>query len=278
MVPYQVTLGLAAAANGDWRTASSAFEAAAAVDGLPQTWLNLALARYRSDAPADEVVSAIERALRFGDDPGVSVAAAYLLAQLDRLDEARAVVASMLARYPTLGADPLWTGASRLASIFSEAYEDALAKTSVPWELALMAGDVERARDFADRTSDDLAGLVIDAWTGDTDALATLQATAIAHPYDFQTTSWAARASAKAGDGAAATDFRRIIEFTNEAPGRPGFELRTWTPGSDLPAGASIPDSIYGAIGYRRGTPDTLQAPGLPTVVEFDLAQADGSS
>jgi hypothetical protein len=42
-------------------------------------------------------------------------------------------------------------------------------------------------------------------------------------------------------------------------------------------AGALPADSVYGADGYRRVTPDRLLAAGLPSVVDVDLATADGT-
>ncbi len=45
MIPYQVTYGIAAAANGEWESAESAFASAAAADDLPSSWINLAQAQ-----------------------------------------------------------------------------------------------------------------------------------------------------------------------------------------------------------------------------------------
>jgi O-antigen ligase len=277
MIPYRVTLGLGAAATGDWSVAASAFEAAADADGLPHSWLNLALARHRSGAPTNEVVDALERASRFGDDPSVAIATVDLYTRLGMIDEAVAQAADLLAARPTLAADPVWTSGSPLAAIFPAALEAAMELGPSQWELALMAGDDEEARELAGGDGNDLADLVIDAWTGDTGALAELQTEARLHPYDTATVSWAARLSAKAADAGAASDFRRIIVFTTEAPGRTGFESGIVPPGSAAMAGALPGDSVYGADGYRRVTPDRLLAAGLPSVVDVDLATADGT-
>jgi len=139
-----------------------------------------------------------------------------------------------------------------------------------------MAGDADEARELAGVDGNDLAHLVIDAWNGDTRALAELQAEARLHPYDTTTVTWAARLSARAADPAAPSDFRRIIVITTESPDRIGFESRIVPPGSAAMAGAMPVDSVYGADGYRRITPDRLLAAGLPSVVDVDLAAADG--
>jgi O-antigen ligase len=276
MIPYRVTLGLGAAATGDWSTAASAFEAAAEADGLPQSWLNLALSLHQSGAPTDDVVHVLERASRFGDDPSVSIALVDLYTRLGLANEAAEEAADLLAAYPSLAADGLWTEESRLAAIFPAALRTAMERSPGHWELALMAGDAESARDLVDSDGDDLAGLVIDAWAGDTGSLAQLQADARLQPHDIGTVSWAARASAKAGDGDAASDLRRIIEFTSEGTRRVGFESRI-APAGSAPSSQALPvDHVYGADGYRRVTPDRLLAAGLPTVVDVDLARTDG--
>jgi hypothetical protein len=256
--------------------AASAFEAAAEADGLPQSWLNLALARLRLGAPPEDVAEALERASRFGGDPGVAIATADLYTRLGMVDEAVAQVADLLAARPSLAADPVWASGSPLAALFPPALAAAREEATSPWELALMAGDADEARELAGVDGSDLAHLVIDAWSGDAGALAELQTEARLHPYDTATVTWAARLSARAGDSAAASDLRRIIAFTTESPERIGFESRIVPAGSAAMSSALPVDNVYGADGYRRITPDRLLAAGLPSVVDVDLAAADG--
>ena len=183
---------------------------------------------------------------------------------------------SLLARRPAIAADPLWTDGSRLAAVFPAALRSALERSASPWELALMAGDEELARELAEHAGDERAGRIIDAWTGDTAALLQLQAEARLHPFDAAAVAWAARLSARAADGAAASDFRRIIEFTSEGVEKVGYEPRIVPAGAAAMAGALRADHVYGADGYRRVTPDRLLAAGLPYVVDVDLAATDG--
>jgi hypothetical protein len=222
------------------------------------------------------VAEALERASRFGGDPGVAIATADLYTRLGMVDEAVAQVADLLAARPSLAADPVWASGSPLAALFPPALAAAREEATSPWELALMAGDADEARELAGVDGSDLAHLVIDAWSGDAGALAELQTEARLHPYDTATVTWAARLSARAADSAAASDFRRIIVFTTEAPDRIGFESRIAPAGSAAMDGALPVDYVYGADGYRRITPDRLLAAGLPTVVDVDLAAADG--
>ena len=148
MNAYQTARGLVASALADWSTAERAYARASAVDDLPQSWLGLAQARLELGAPPAEVVGAIERAMRVGhQQAAVAYAAGALYDRLGMADAADDAYAAALVALPALAADPTWrTGA--LAPRF-EGILAAAAERLGPagWEVALHAGDLDRARD-----------------------------------------------------------------------------------------------------------------------------------
>lgn len=276
MVPYQVTHGIAAFVAGDMETAAEVFERAATVDDLPQSWMNLAEIRLRSDAPPGEVVDAIERGLRVGEQhASVALAGAELYARSGDEAEAVAVLARLLVAQPSLAADDSWQAHSSLSGLYAPALAQALDVADDPWELLLMSGDEQRARELAVAAGDEFRVAIGDAWAGDPTALAWLQTAATDAPSDQLRTTWAARASAKADDPQAATRFRRLAMFQSEGTGSFGLEMRVGVSGADTIPGATETQHIYGENGYRRVTPGELLVPGLPIVVPVDLAEPD---
>jgi O-antigen ligase len=276
MTPYRVTQGIAAAATGDWETAERAFEAAAATDDLPQTWMNVALARMEMGRPDATVLEAIEAARRIGSQhPMVTFASGYLYDRLGLTDEADAAYVALIAGNPSIAADSRWTDELVTVDRYSTIVEGAIARSGVAWEVALMAGDAERARALARGTTDPwLAGTFVDAWMGDPVATAALQDAAIARPGDRGLGGYAARASASAGDKEMTKRLRRIATFGSEAVGTPGFESRILSADRDAVDGALQMGHLYGPNDYRRAAPGELLAPGLPSIVLVDLSVA----
>jgi hypothetical protein len=195
--------------------------------------------------------------------PEVTLAAGGLYTRMGLTDEADQAYAALLASTPSLAAEPDWP---------TQVIEAAMARAGSPWELALMAGDADRARAMATESGTDLDDLVVAAWTGDVSALDELQDLALAAPTDDLITSWAARASAMAGDAEAADRFRRIAVFDYEGSTRLGYEIRILGPSREPVEGALDATHHYGRNDYRRPTPGQLLAPGLPTIVLVDLA------
>jgi hypothetical protein len=138
-----------------------------------------------------------------------------------------------------------------------------------------MGQQPDRARRMAEAAGDpDMEVDVIDAWTGDTSALAAVQAAALGGPFDAETLAWAARLSARHGQAGEADRFRRLIYYFHEGAGRPGHEVRIVRSLAD--AGSGIPFTHpYGRTLYRRSTPGVLLAQGLPRLELVDLAHAN---
>ena len=186
MNAYVTTRGLVASGMRDWATAELAYARSAAVDDLPQSWLGLAQARLELGAPADQVVEAIERAMRIGyQQAAVAYAAGTLYDRLGMTDAADDAYAAALVALPRLAADPRWTQGA-LASRFGDILGDAIERTGhAGWELALQAGDLDLARTLAESSADPArTRLIIDAWGGDTAAIGKLLAAADATTRD----------------------------------------------------------------------------------------------
>ena len=100
-------------------------------------------------------------------------------------------------RYPSLVADPYWQDpgiAARFGGILDAAAERAPGQA---WELALMSGDAEWARELANGASTPEA--VVEAWLGDSDALSSVFALADESPESAYLLSWASRLAAREG-------------------------------------------------------------------------------
>jgi O-antigen ligase len=277
MVPYQVTYGLAAAATGEWAAAEQAFEAAAAADDLPESWANLAFARSELDRPAAEVTEALARAQRLQDgNPYVWLTSATLYDRLGMVDESIDALGRVLAGSPSLAGDPVWVQDPWFAGRAEAAFEAALGRTGDPWQLHMFARDFEAARVAAAESADPLAPLIVAGWSGDPDAIAELQARALAAPEDPVLVPWAARVSAAAGDGEQADRFRQMVVFGLEGASLPGYETRIMSADRQEPEGALELLHGYGKNNYRRPTAGHLLAPGLPSLVLVDLAQVEG--
>jgi hypothetical protein len=281
MTAYQVTRGLVASALGDWTTAAVAYERAAMTDDLPQSWLGLAQARLELGAPEAEVVDAIERATRVGEQQAaVDYAAAALYDRLGLTARADEAYVTALVRLPGLAADPSWhdgTLASRGDAIMSAATERLGA---AGWQIPLLAGDLERAHQLAAESPDPSATLIVDAWSGDAAAVDAVVALAGASARDAVLHGWAALIADREGKTATADRFRRLALFNWEGAELPGHTFGL-APGVGLeglegvPAGTRF--AFYGEWLYRRGTPIDLTPPGLPRPIyaDIDLAADD---
>jgi O-antigen ligase/tetratricopeptide (TPR) repeat protein len=275
MPPYQLTRGLAAAESEDWGTAVLAFAAAVSVDDQPETWLNLALALHELGRPDEEVRAAIDSALRLGGQrPDILVPAASLYARIDEAELADEAWAQALLLAPSLAADDAFTGLIGSRERFVRLLDAAIELSDSPWVLALMASDTERAQRLAAGADDGgLASRVVAAWGGDPQAVADLQAEALAHPSDRVLLDWAARTSAHAGDDANAGRFRRLGTFATGLPHALGHEVRVASPGSTSAQRLAVLSQPYGYVLYRRPTTDWLLAAGLSSVGRLDAVR-----
>jgi tetratricopeptide (TPR) repeat protein len=273
---YQLTRALVAAKAADWTTAERLFGQAASMDDLPQSWLGLALAAVELDRPTEAVTNPLEQALRLGaGQPAIAYAAGVIYDRLGMAAAADAAYAEALANAPSLAGDPSWTMDPALATRLDGIMDLAVsANPAADWELALMTGDVVGARDLAG--DDDSIGLFIDAWDGDGAALARLQSTARSHPMNGSLLVRAARASAHAGDQAAAAAFRRLARYVTVGANIPGYDVRLGEQPSRIDPAAGTLTPFYGSYLYRRPTPADLIPGDLPRLVYDD--PADGSS
>jgi O-antigen ligase len=276
MVPYQVTYGITAAANGDWDVAADAFERAATTDQLPQSWLNLAKARLELGLPDEAVIEAIEMArFRADDTVVVVIAAASLYDQLGLTDEADALYTEAVRAMPDLAADGEWWADPALAPRYPDILEGAIAASDAPWVIAMMAGDYERATALTQADGDDLVVTVVEAWSGDPAALLALQDLALERPKDSRRTVWATRASARAGDPDAEARFRRIAQFEYEGLSPLGWEARILGGSGVQPERVVSPGFRYGRESYRRWMPRYLLVPGIAQLGFVDSTLPD---
>jgi O-antigen ligase len=271
--PYQVTRALVAAHEGDWETAERLFARVAETDDLPQGWLGLALARVELGRPEDQVAAALERALRLGrQQVAVTQAAGAVYDRLGLIDEADEAYATALANAPSLAGDLGWTEDPGLASRFLGLITRAMVKSPASaWELALMAGHADRARTMAITSEQQLR--IVDAWTGDAEALAQLQQAARDDPLNGPLLMWAARASAHAGDKDAAADFRRLARYVTVGADFPGYDVRLSPWPSNIDPAAGTLTASYGTYLYRRPTPSDLIPGRLPHFVYVDPSE-----
>jgi O-antigen ligase len=271
--PYQVTRALVAAHEGDWETAERLFARAADTDDLPQSWLGLALAGIELDRPSPGTTAALERSLRLGtQQAAVTLAAGVLYDRLGMTDEADEAYATALASAPSLAGDPGWTEDPGLASRFPGLLTRAMITSPASaWELALMAGHAKRARTMAITSEQQLR--IVDAWTGDAEALAQLQQAARDDPLNGPLLMWAARASAHAGDKDAAADFRRLARYVTVGADFPGYDVRLSPWPSNIDPAAGTLTASYGTYLYRRPTPSDLIPGRLPHFVYVDPSE-----
>ena len=266
-----MTRGLIATALGQWSTAAEAYERAALTDDLPQSWLGLAQARLELGEPQADVVDALEHAMRVGyQQAAVGYAAGSLYDRLGLTDEADDAYASALVALPGLAVDPVWRE-EPLAARFDGILAEAIARLGpAGWEVAMYAGELDLARDLAQRSPDpELANLVIDAWSRDPQAVRRLLELAGSTSRDATLHGWAALVAAREGDEEAVDRFRRLAMFNwegAELPGQPfGIAPGTGLDGLEgIPAGTSSPSTGAGCIGATRRYDLTPARPAAP--------------
>ena len=267
--PYRLTMGLAAANVGDHERAAEAFRRVAEVDDLPEAWLNLA-AEEALLGHGDAAREALEEATRLGlQRPALAMAIGELAERLGDLNLADDTFVTAIATVPSLADDPWWLSdparAARFPAILESAIE-AVGPTSA-WQVALMAGDAQRARDLARAaaggTDPVLENLVIDAWTGDDEAFRAILSICDAEPLNGAALGWAARLHARRGDDMNANVYRRWAFTASSVAVPTGAELRV----SDGPKlGRTVAGNVaefWGTYTYRRPTPWNILVPSL---------------
>ena len=268
MIPYLVTRAGIASSLGHWQEAHDAYAVAASVDDLPTNWLGLAQAQVKLGVSADEVAAPLERALRLGQrQPAVAYAAGYLYDRIGATARADTAYAKAIASAPSLAGDETWTADPELVDRFPAILDEAIENGAAGWQIALMAGDAGRAHVLNDAAGGDaFTTLLIDAWTGDAEALATVRSAADEQPRNGQLLPWAARLSARAGDEAAAARYRQLITYVDEV-GSVADEIRVGGTEQQDGVVTSVRTDLYGQMLYRRPLAADLMPPGLPRLV-----------
>ena len=271
MPPYQLTFGIASANTGDLAAAAGALERSASTDDLPAAWLDLAAVRHAQGDDAG-ARTALASALRVGDQQAVvNLGAGTLFLALGDTTRATTSFALAVSQSPTLAGDPWWQAAPDRAAIWPGVLDRALGDAGPDggFAIALAAGRLDQAARFADQLSssagDDLAQLVLRAWTGDEAARSSISARASTHPFDTAALGWAVRLAARAGDRDQAARFSTWAAGVDPLAGANGLVVRVVTGeaglGNSLAGSSSL---FYGHYEYRRPTPWTQLVASLP--------------
>jgi hypothetical protein len=217
----------------------------------------------------------MERASRLGlQRPGVAMAIGDLAARAgDPALSDRAFMAA-ISLVPSLAGDPWWQ-ADQSRSAQLARLVDALTLASAPgepWQVALMAGDANRARSLLPAAPVAVGSIgardFIDAWSGDASALQRIIDFADAHPLDFTSVTWAARLEGRRGNIDEANRYRQWAYTANSAGGVKGSEMRV---ADHELLGRSVRGDVadlWGTSTFRRTTPFN---PWVPTVVQLEL-------
>jgi O-antigen ligase/tetratricopeptide (TPR) repeat protein len=267
--PYQFTMGLTAASIGDHERAAEAFRSVATSDDLPEAWLNLSAEKtlLGDNLGARE---ALEKASRLGlQRPAVAMGIGELAERLGDITLSDRAFVTAIATVPSLAGDPWWQATPERAARFPAIMDSAIqaANPADKWQIALMAGEPERARELAlnatGGSGSTLEGKVIDAWTGDEKAFLAILAICDEQPLDATALAWAARLYAQRGDDATANLYRRWAYTASSVAVISGAELRV----SDHPMlGRTVAGDVaefWGTYTYRRPTPWNLLVPSL---------------
>jgi tetratricopeptide (TPR) repeat protein len=265
--PYQFTMGLTAASVGDHARAAEAFRTAALADDLPEAWLDLA-AEQAILGQDDEARSSLTRAARLGlQRPALALAIGDLALRLGDAGLVEEGFSMALSKLPSLAGDEWWqrdlTRAARFPAVLGRAI--AGASPDLGWQIALAAGEADRARALAATLypPGSLANDIIDAWLGDLAALERVEDTCRGSPTSTGAVDWCARLAARSGDLHAADAYREWSFLNLGDPAGP-FEVRV---AKEPIIGRNILGSVadfYGTYTYRRPTPWNPLVPSLP--------------
>ncbi len=271
MAPYRLMTGLGALHEGQSGTAD--LEAAAALDDMPNAWLNLAFVDVEAGDRAG-ATTALNAAMRLGDQqPALLVPAGVVAERLGETNQADRWFASALGAIPRIAAaTSFWEDparSSRWPSIAAAAAGSMAPEAQVDFWLS--AGDIARARSaaatIADAAARNVSQLAIGAWEGDGKSWDELEALASQQPRDVTIVGWCARLAARQGEMVRALDYRIWLETIEPYSSTLGLEVKITdqlAPGGGI-AGANW--GIYGIYTYRRPTAADLLAPGLPHLV-----------
>jgi O-antigen ligase/tetratricopeptide (TPR) repeat protein len=261
---YDLTAGLTAAHAGEHLAAAGYFEAVVSRSDLPEAWLDLAAEQLQL-GHASDAANSLKRALRIGiQRPAVSMPAGYLALQMGNDALAVNAFAAAIESVPSLAGDPWWRLAPQ-SRVAPKVFEKGITSGPVVdrWEIALMAGDPDRARKLAQESGDPTGSQeFIDAWTGGPPAAARIFAECDANPLDVTLLERCGRVSRRLGDPAQGDKYGVLAEAANGGSFSFSAELRV---DQGLPIGRieGMPASLWGTYTYRRTTPADILVPSL---------------
>jgi tetratricopeptide (TPR) repeat protein len=265
---YNLTAGLTAAHAGDHAAAIGYFEAVLGTTELPEAWLDLAAEQWALGRQSDAVAS-LKRSLRVGwQRPVVAIAAGDLALRIGETAIAIDALSSGVTERPSFAGDPWWLLDPARAAALSTVVDAAISKAgpSSSWEIALVAGQPERARQLATALANPVIDDIIAGWTGEAAAVARMTDRCKATPLDVGLVAWCSRLTFRAGDVDAAVRFGSMADNVSSGASTLGAELRVNT---GVPVGPIAGDAafIWGTFTYRRPTPADLLVPGLVHLV-----------
>jgi O-antigen ligase len=270
MPPYHFALGLALARTGDLAGAEEQFSRAAAMDGLPEAWLDLAAVRARLGEPAP-AKEAVAQALRLGDQqPAVALGAGVIALELGDSGLATRAFATTLSRQPTMAGDPWWQADPTRAAIWDDVYRAAFEQASVNTQfvLAIEAGDasgVQRAIEMMDPATATTYRVIQRAWEGDGEALDQLARWAMERPFDITVINWSSLILRRSGDVGGANGYTIWANAVSPLSSPGGFEARVTERGEPGTI-AGVSTLFYGHYTYRRPIPSDQFVDWLPQI------------
>ncbi len=160
---------------------------------------------------------------------------------------------------PSLAGDPWWQADPLRAAAFPQLVDAAIAAATAgrSWEIALMAGDADRARALASAVSSVGATLipedVIAAWEGDDGALDRVLAACNAHPLDSTLLAWAARLEHRRGDIELANRYLQWAYAFNSDAAAIGLRAACQRPPDARPNGSGLRGRVLGCLHVPSG-------------------------
>jgi tetratricopeptide (TPR) repeat protein len=261
---YDLAAGLTAAHAGDHLAAATYFRAVLERTELPEAWLDLAAEQFELGNRQDAIAS-LRHALRLGwQRPAVGIAAGDLALRAGQQDMALDALSTVVAQVPSLAGDPWWSLDPARRAIFPRVVDAAIEKAGAggAWEIALMAGQDQRALTIAQGLADPTILQRIAAWNGNPGAMSTLFDRCLAQPLDLAAVAWCGRVAGHNGDIEQSDRFREIAQAIQSGAFASAAELRV-NEGTPVGRIEGSPASFWGTFTYRRTTPQDILVPSL---------------
>lgn len=262
---YLFTMGLTASNVGDHIRAAAAFRKVAESDDVPEAWLDLA-AEEDVLGNNEAALEALTRAARLGlQRTGLAMAIGDLAARLGDLRLSDDAFALAISRTPSLAGDGWWQASPERAAQLLRVVDQALpmALPANRWEIALMAGQLDRARALVASTPDNAGAFedtIIKAWTGDEDAFHRVLALCSKEPLNVRALGWAARLEGQRGQ---IDEQNRYLRWAFTIGSTAGTEIRVSDRQMIGRTAQGDVGEFWGTYTYRRPTPWNLLVPSL---------------